>query len=189
MSRVTTRARWFGALVALLLHATMAHATMDIANNGPVLDAGRFAMRITNIGVIGNAFFNKGLSFDPSFEYPKGSGHECLDHAELWVGATRPDGTVGVSGGPMFEFRPTLASRDVVLRRYAGDRGTRSGFDDDGDGRIDAADPGCASGRDTDETDAATNCNDGIDEDGDGWVDGRRKAATALAGKLRGGQL
>lgn len=133
--------------------AGRAHAKMDIANDGPVLDAGRFGMRITNIGVIGNAFFNKGLSFDPSFEYPKGSGHECLDHAELWIGATRADGTVGVSGGPYFEFRPTLAENDVVRRRYAGDRGTRAGFDDDGDTRVDEE------------------FLDGLDNDGDGEVD------------------
>ncbi len=126
---------------------------MDIANNGPVLDAGRFGMRITNIGVIGNAFFNKGLSFDPSFEFPKGSGHECLEHAELWVGAVREDGSAGVSGGPMFEFRPTTAANDVVLRRYAGDRGTRAGFDDDGDGKVDEE------------------FLDGVDNDGDGEID------------------
>jgi len=126
---------------------------MDIANNGPVLDVGRFTMRVTNIGVIGNAFFNKGLSFDPSFEFPAGSGHECLEHAELWVGATRDDGSVGVSGGPMFEWRPTLDSSDVVLRRYAGDRGTRAAFDDDGDGRVDEE------------------FLDGIDNDGDGEID------------------
>jgi hypothetical protein len=126
---------------------------MDIANNGPVLDAGRFTMRITNIGVIGNAFFNKGLSFDPSFEFPRGSGHECLEHAELWVGATRVDGSIGVSGGPVFEFRPTLDSTDVVSVRYAGDRGTRATFDDDGDGKVDEE------------------FLDGRDNDGDGEVD------------------
>jgi len=126
---------------------------MDIANNGPVLDAGRFSMRITNIGVVGNAFFNKGLSFDPSFEFPKGSGHECLEHAELWVGATRQDGTKGVSGGPVFEFRPTLDSSDVVAVRYAGDRGTRTTYDDDGDGKLDEE------------------FLDGRDDDGDGEVD------------------
>ena len=126
---------------------------MDIANNGPVLDAGRFAMRITNIGVVGNAFFNTGLSFDPSFEFPKGSGHECLEHAELWVAATRADGSVGVSGGPVFEWRPTLNSADVVSVRYAGDRGTRATFDDDGDGKVDEE------------------FLDGRDNDGDGEID------------------
>lgn len=126
---------------------------MDITNDGPILDAGRFGMRITNIGVIGNAFFNKGLSYDPSFEFPKGSGHECLEHAELWVGAVREDGSTTVSGGPMFEFRPTLDSNDVVRRRYAGDRGTRAVYDDDGDGRVDEE------------------FLDGIDNDGDGEID------------------
>jgi len=126
---------------------------MDIANNGPVLEAGRFAMRVTNIGVIGNAFFNKGLSFDPSFEFPKGSGHECLEHAELWVAATRQDGTSSVSGGPIFEFRPTLDSADVVQVRFAGDRGTRATFDDDGDQAVDEE------------------FLDGRDNDGDGEVD------------------
>jgi len=54
---------------------------MDINDRGPLLNAGRFALRITNVGVLGNAFFNTGLSFDPSFEYPRGSGHELLNHA------------------------------------------------------------------------------------------------------------
>ncbi len=140
-------------LAAAGLPVPQARAAMDIANDGAVLDAGRFAMRITNIGVIGNAFFNKGLSFDPSFEFPKGSGHECLEHAELWIGATRDDGSVNVSGGPMMEWRPTLDPKDLVKRRYAGDRGTRATFDDDGDGRIDEE------------------FLDGIDNDGDGEVD------------------
>ena len=126
---------------------------MDIANNGAVLDAGRFTMRVTNVGVIGNAFFNKGLSFDPSFEFPRGSGHECLEHAEFWVGATREDGSVHVSGGPMLEWRPTLSPTDLVVRRYAGDRGTRETFDDDGDGKVDEE---MLNGR---------------DDDGDGEVD------------------
>ena len=141
------------ALASSALAAGPAAAVMDIANNGAVLDAGRFTMRITNVGVIGNAFFNKGLSFDPSFEFPKGSGHECLEHAELWVGATRDDGTIGVSGGPMLEWRPTLDPNDLVVRRYAGDRGTRPLFDDDGDGKIDEE------------------LLDGKDNDGDGEVD------------------
>src|SRR5215813_26487 len=135
----TCRSRGLAWVVALAIGmaAAPAFAVMDIANNGAVLDAGRFAMRVTNVGVMGNAFFNKWLASDPSFEFPRGSGHECLEHAELWVGAIRDDGTVGVSGGPMLEWRPTLDPNDVVLRRYAGDRGTRRAFDDDGDGRVD----------------------------------------------------
>ena len=145
---------WFAAVLAVSgMLAPQARAALDIKNDGPVLDAGRFAMRITNIGAIGNPYFNKGLSFDPSFEFPKGSGHECLEHAELWIGATRDDGTSNVSGGPLLEWRPTLAAADIVRRRYAGDRGTRSTFDDDGDGKVDEE------------------FLDGLDNDGDGEID------------------
>ena len=126
---------------------------MDINDRGPVLDAGRFAMRVTNIGVLGNAFFNKGLSFDPSFEYPRGSGYELLNHADLWVGARGADGVLRVSGGPMLEWRPTLDPADTVRVANAGDPGAHSYVDDDGDGRIDEE---LLNGR---------------DDDGDGRVD------------------
>jgi hypothetical protein len=126
---------------------------MDINDHGPLLNVGRFAMRITNIGVIGNAFFDNGLSFDPSFEYPKGSGHELLNHAELWVGARNENGELRVSGGPMLEWRPTLDASDTVRIANAGDPGMRSYVDDDGDGRIDEE---LLNGR---------------DDDGDGRVD------------------
>jgi len=126
---------------------------MDIADRGPLLQAGRFALRVTNIGVLGNAFFNTGLSFDPSFEFPKGSGHELLNHAELWVGAVAPNGEHRVSGGPMLEWRPTLDSADVVRIVNAGEPGTRPHFDDDGDGRVDEE------------------LLNGKDDDGDGRID------------------
>jgi hypothetical protein len=153
--RLKSIPRSVALVIALLpgMLAVPARAAMDIANNGAVLDAGRFSMRVTNVGVMGNAFVNKGLSFDPSFEFPKGSGHECLEQAELWVGATHENGSTSVSGGPVFEFRPTLDSADVVAVRFAGDRGTRATFDDDGDGAIDEE------------------FLDGRDNDGDGEVD------------------
>ncbi|MEY4373137.1 MAG: hypothetical protein RL219_1906, partial [Actinomycetota bacterium] len=139
--------------LALSAWAPPTHAVMDIANNGPRLRSGRFEMRITNIGVIGNAFANTGLSFDPSFQYPRGGRFELLNHAEFWVGATPADGTPRVSGGPLLEWRPTLAAEDTVRVANAGAPGTRSHADDDGDGRIDE-DP--LNGR---------------DDDGDGRVD------------------
>jgi hypothetical protein len=126
---------------------------MDIADRGPLLNVGRFAMRVTNIGVLGNAFYDKGLSFDPSFEYPRGSGHELLNHAELWVGARNENGELRVSGGPMLEWRPTLDPNDRVRILNAGDPGSRSHIDDDGDGRIDEE---LLNGR---------------DDDGDGLID------------------
>ena len=49
-----------------------------------------------------------------------------------------------------------------------------NGRDDDGDGLIDASDPGCDDDADGDETDAAAlpgRCADGLDNDGDGLID------------------
>ncbi len=141
------------ALLAGTLAAVPVGAVMDIGDRGPVLNAGNFAMRITNVGVIGNAFFDRGLSFDPSFEFPRGSGHEAMGHAELWVGAVNAAGQVRVSGGPMLEWRPTLEESDRVQVGWAGRRGSRRGVDDDGDGK---ADEEVFNGR---------------DDDGDGEVD------------------
>ena len=118
-----------------------------------MLGAGDFYLRITNAGIIGNAFFDQGLSFDPSFEYPRGSGHEALGHAELWVGAIRGDGSARVSGGPMLEWRPTLDPADRVRTAWAGTPGTKRAYDDDRDGRTDEE---VLNGR---------------DDDGDGLVD------------------
>ncbi len=46
-----------------------------------------------------------------------------------------------------------------------------NGIDDDGDGLIDEADPGCASSGDTSEHSVDLTCDDGLDNDGDGLVD------------------
>ncbi len=114
----------FLLVLALTALPRPAWAILDINDRGPVLNAGNFALRVTNIGVLGNAFFNKGLSFDPSFEFPKGSGQELLNHAELWVGAQLDDGMRRVSGGPMLEWRPTLDPNDHVLAAWGHRPGT-----------------------------------------------------------------
>ena len=142
------------ALAALwLLHPPTANAVMDTGDAGPTLRAGKFGMRITNVGIIGNAFFDVGLSNDPSFEFPNYSGVECLNSAALWVGGVLPDGQKRVSGGPLLEWRPTLAPDDLVRGVRREDPGTRRLFDDDGDGRLD------------EET------LNGRDDDGDGRID------------------
>ena len=125
------------AVLFLLATAAPAYAVLDVEDRGPVLDAGNFRMRVTNIGVLGNAFFNTSRSSDPSFEYPAYSGNEMMNHAELWVGALDESGTRRVSGGPMLEWRPTLDPADHVYLRKRSDPGTRRAFDDDGDGRVD----------------------------------------------------
>lgn len=146
------------ALSALLAcYATLtplpARAALDNGDRGPTLAAGSFALRVTNAGILGNAFFDRGLSFDPSLEFPRGSGQELLGHAELWVGAVVPGGARRVSGGPMLEWRPTRAADDLVRRSRAGAPGSLWQFDDDGDGRVD--EDGL----------------DGRDNDGDGRID------------------
>ena len=140
-------------VLAAAFTAATARATLDINDRGPVLNAGAFSMRVTNAGIMGNAFFDRGLSFDSSLEFPRGSGHELLGHAELWVGAVTEDGSRRVSGGPMLEWRPTLDPTDRVIGARAGQVGSLWHFDDDGDGKVDE-DP-----------------LDGRDNDGDGRID------------------
>ena len=141
------------ALACGLLLPSSAHAVLDINDRGPVLDQGTFRMRVTNAGILGNAFYDVGLSNDPSFEFPANSGVECLNHADLWVGAVDDLGQAHVSGGPILEWRPTLDPNDHVRMVHAGDPGTLRLQDDDGDGRTDEE---ILNGR---------------DDDGDGYVD------------------
>ncbi|MFI5371857.1 MAG: hypothetical protein ACHQ52_09885 [Candidatus Eisenbacteria bacterium] len=130
-----------------------AGAVMDIEDHGPLLRAGVFSMRVSNVGVLGNPFIEKGLSFDPSFEYPSGSGVELMNECDLWIGGIGPDGRPHVSGAPRTELRPTPDPADRVLERWHGLPGTQPLVDDDGDGRIDEE---VLNGR---------------DDDGDGEVD------------------
>ena len=130
-----------------------AYAVLDVNDAGPTVRAGRVAMRVTNAGILGNAFYDVGLSSDPSLEYPINSGQELMNHAELWVGALDDLGNGRVSGGPALEWRPTPDPSDHVLEAWRGRLGSRRAVDDDGDGRID------------EET------LNGRDDDGDGEID------------------
>jgi thiazole synthase len=140
-------------LLAVLASHAPAHAVLNVGDNGPVIDAGGFRMRVTNAGIVGNAFLDAGRSFDPSFEFPPHSSIEMLNYAALWVGAVDDRGRTRVSGGPLLEFRPTLDPEDDVRFARRGDPGTRWRFDDDGDGRVDEE---ILNGR---------------DDDGDGAID------------------
>ncbi len=143
----------YAALAVACAFVRPARAVMDIEDRGPVLHAGRFSLRVSNVGVLGNPWFINGRSYDPSWEFPSGSGHELLGHAELWVGGLTESGERRVSGGPMLEWRPTTAPDDRVRRTVAGAPGGRWNVDDDGDGRVDE------------------DIVNGRDDDGDGLVD------------------
>jgi hypothetical protein len=138
--------------VLLLFLVSPALAVLQVDGDGPKLQAGSFSLRVTNAGILGNAFFEEARSPDPSFEYPRGSGIELLHHAEVWVGARR-NGTVRVSGGPLLEWRPTREPEDRIVEARHSLPGTRRLVDDDNDGRLD---------------EEALN---GLDDDGDGAVD------------------
>ena len=60
--------------------------------------------------------------------------------------------------------------RNQILTVTA-DTACSDGIDDDGDGLVDLADPGCTDVADPFETDASVACDDGFDNDGDGLVD------------------
>ncbi|HKQ57134.1 MAG TPA: hypothetical protein VJY35_04635 [Candidatus Eisenbacteria bacterium] len=123
------------AIACLLGPAGRARAKVEIFDRGPELTAGKFNLRVTNAGILGNPFPD--LSFDPSFEYPRGSGQELMRYAALWVGALDERGLPHVSGAPLLEFRPTLAEDDTVREAWHGRIGSFRAVDDDGDGRVD----------------------------------------------------
>jgi len=146
--------RIFASLLAMLAAASLAtpaRAVVEVFDRGPALIAGKFNLRVSNAGIVGNPFPD--LSFDPSFEYPRGTGRELMRFAALWVGGRDADGTPRVSGGPLLEFRSTLAAADTVSELWHGRFGSARAVDDDGDGRID------------EET------YNGRDDDGDGEID------------------
>jgi hypothetical protein len=150
--RVARRVAVLAALVAIW-SPPAAHAVLDNGDRGPVLNAGNFVLRVTNAGILGNAFLAAGRSNDPSFEFPPGSGREAMNYTALWVGALDASNTAHVSGGPLLDWRPTPDPEDRVRIGESGRLGTARWIDDDADGRVD------------EET------LNGRDDDGDGEID------------------
>lgn len=112
---------------------------------------------------------------DPDCEHPNDTdeGASCSDNLDNdgdgWVDSDDP-GCDGFDDSYEFDenavdpeaFDPSRGDQYSFLTEC------NDGFDDDGDGRVDAEDPGCESGLDDDEGDA---CTDGEDNNLDGWVD------------------
>lgn len=95
------------------------------------------------------------------------AGKWCVTVPALYAGqdvtATAKNAAAGEA-----ESAPSAPVREVETIGGVGP--CNDGLDNDGDGLVDAADPGCTSATDPDETDP-TACSDGLDNDGDGKVD------------------
>jgi len=110
-----------------------------------------------------------------------------IDYGQLPAGLTldpasgRISGTPANGAGGNAMIRVTDASTRTQTGRPqtyaelvtfpAHDPACSDGVDDDGDGLVDLADPGCSSPSDTSEQGSGIDCNDGVDNDGDGLVD------------------
>ena len=134
----------------------------DIYGPGAVLTAGNVFLKVTNAGVIGNAFTN--LSTDPSGQWPGASGVEYLNFIVLAVGAVNheandPNSVRRVS--QFTEWRPPTADPvDRIYQSFEGSVGGSRLIDDDGDRQL-----GSEAQRVDEEF------LDGRDNDGDGLVD------------------
>lgn len=92
-------------------------------------------------------------------------------------GVRRGDVFIDLPAGADGQLRITSVSGATVSFSQGvgtgatGDPACGDGIDNDGDGLVDMADPGCTSTSDTSEVDPPKACADGIDNDGDGKVD------------------
>jgi hypothetical protein len=68
-------------------------------------------------------------------------------------------------------FAADLSYYRAAILSVTGERACSDGFDDDGDGAVDTADPGCLNTADPFETNALVSCDDGFDNDADGLID------------------
>ena len=102
--RAPARSRCSHHCRATRQRASPVWAVMDIANNGSVLDAGRFTMRITNIGVDRQCVLQQGAVVRPAVRVPEGQ-RPRVPRARRAVGGRDPRRTArtSVSGGPMLE--------------------------------------------------------------------------------------
>lgn len=133
----------------------------DIYGPGAVLTAGNVYLKVTNAGLIGNAYTN--LSTDPSGQWPGASGTEYLNFISLAVGAVNTatiDPTALRRVSQSTEWRPPTADPvDRIYQSFEGAKGGARLVNDDGD--LDAAgepriDEEFVNGR---------------DDDGDGLID------------------
>lgn len=87
-------------------------------------------------------------------------------------GSELSDGPDGSDWPMLWTMVDWVFQQPVTRAPGTGPAACSDGVDNDSDGLIDLADPGCADAADTDEADPVTPaCSDGVDNDSDGWVD------------------
>jgi hypothetical protein len=85
-----------------------------------------------------------------------------------YVGQATPPAAVDGTAGTAMAIAAG-GGHSLAIRQFGS--ACRDGFDNDGDGLVDLADPGCADDSDLSERDPALPCDDGVDNDGDGRID------------------
>ncbi|MGB1841834.1 MAG: BPL-N domain-containing protein [Longimicrobiales bacterium] len=87
-------------------------------------------------------------------------------------GSELSDGPDGSDWPMLWTMVDWVFQQPVTRAPGTGPAACSDGVDNDSDGLIDLADPGCADAADTDEADPVPPaCSDGVDNDSDGWVD------------------
>src|SRR5262249_13658728 len=136
--------------------------TPNLHGPGAVLTAGNVFLKVTNAGVIGNAFTN--LSADPSGQWPGASGVEYLNFIVLAVGGVNPEATDPTAIRRVSTFTewrpPTQDPVDHIYRSCERAQNAARRTNDDGD-----LDPVAHRPRIDEEY------LNGRDDDGDGLVD------------------
>lgn len=112
------------------------------------------------------------------FTYLKGTVATTNTADEPSITAVRIELDVSVDEGTRYEGKQTLTTEVALRNRDETATSTQpacgDGVDNDTDGKVDLADPGCTSTTDNDETDSTPSsplCSDGNDNDGDSKTD------------------
>jgi hypothetical protein len=124
---------------------------IHVTDGSFVMNVGELQINITNWGLIGSQFTDISTFYEaPSAQWPAGSGEEYLWSAGLWIGGVFKGRQVVSTGQYEREIRPLTDITETIYEavdgtvvrpfRAADKTGTRlpySGYDDDGDGRMD----------------------------------------------------
>ena len=140
----------------------VSQAAADVTVNGGPLRA--LAFSFDNLGTVPEAIATTGDSGGAVFVGDQLAG---IINARWSFGGQASSSSVFGNGTYVADLSYYASQIDAVTSLSA----CSDGIDDDGDGLVDLADPGCYDANDPFETNALAACDDGFDNDGDGLVD------------------